>query len=110
MWLYPSIAMENTIQYNNRPRNLSACAKEKKIITLDITAIKKYLIPASIQISRLGSTKCGNIMDNADIIYGDSFACNTDTIYGIKDLDVSCPSIRKSAHGECPVVALAYCH
>ena len=44
MRLYPSITSKNTIQYNNWSCYFCASTKEKKIITFDITTIKKYLM------------------------------------------------------------------
>src|SRR6188768_1597058 len=110
MWLYPSVASKNTIQYNNRSCDFSTCAKEKKIITFNITTIKKYLISASIQIGRFRSAKRGIFMNNANIIYRNSITGNTDAIYRIKDLNVSCPTICDSAHGECTMMTFTYRH
>ena len=108
MWLYPSIATKNTIQYNNRSCDFGASAKEKEIITFNIATIKKYLISASIQISRLRSAKSGNFMNNTDIIYSNSVTGNTNAVYRIKDLNVSCPTICDPAYGECTVMVFAY--
>src|SRR5678816_4748488 len=69
MRLYPSVATENTIQYNNRSSYFSTGTKEKKIITSDITTIKKYLLTTSILISWFGSSKCGDFMNDVDVIY-----------------------------------------
>jgi hypothetical protein len=59
MWLYPSITTENTIQQLQPARYFSASAKKKKIITCNITTIKKYLLTASIQICRLAAPSVG---------------------------------------------------
>src|SRR6186713_1825384 len=104
MRLYPSIAFENTIQHYHWTCYFSASTKEKKIIAFDVTAVKKYLIPASIEISRFCSAKSRNIMNNADVINGYAFSSNTDTIHSIKDLNISCPAISNATHGECPVM------
>src|SRR5678816_820084 len=98
MRLYPSVATENTIQYNNRSSYFSTGTKEKKIITSDITVIKKYLLTTSIQISRFGSSKCGDFMNDVDVIYCYSLTCNTNAIYCIKNFKVSCPPIRQATH------------
>src|SRR5688572_11767482 len=108
MRLYPSIATENTIQYNNGTCHFSAGAKEKKIIPFDITLIEKYLIPAAIQIGGFCGTERGHLMNNADIIHGNSFTGNANAIYRIKNFNVSCPAIGKSAHGKCTVMTFAY--
>jgi hypothetical protein len=100
MWLYPSIAFENTIQQNNWPGYFSSCSKKKNIISCDLTSIKKNLLAASIQIGRFSSSKCWNFMSDTDVITCDSFACNANAIYCIKNFKVSCPPIRQATHGE----------
>src|SRR5688572_7656399 len=110
MRLYPSIPAENTIQDNNGTCYFSTGAKEEKIIAFDITAIEKYLIPAAIQIGGFCGTEGGDIMNNTYVIHGNSFTGNTNAIYSIKNFNVPCPAIGKSAHGECAMMTFADCH
>src|SRR5687768_6277309 len=66
--LYPAITTKNAVKHYHGTRYFCSRTKEKKIISFDRTAIKKYLLTATIQISRFCSSYGRKIMNDADII------------------------------------------